>query len=95
MFIRYPDLPELPWDLQQNEDIRQWHKELQEWWSAVKDELEQRDKLAIYGAANATPWQLTSITPAYVFAPTSATDTYTADRLATLIQDLQTKGVVS
>jgi hypothetical protein len=96
-FIRYPDFPDLPFDLQQNPDVVEYHDNLRLWWGSLKDELEARDKATLYGAANAEPWQLVAVTAVvtHTFAPASATDTYTANRLATLIKELKDKGIVS
>lgn len=95
MFIRYPELPELPYDLQDDPRVREYHRLLREWWGAVINELEVRDRGTFYGAAGVSVYSLTSVSAIRDFNPGGGSDSYTANRLATLLYDLQQKGIIS
>jgi hypothetical protein len=89
-FTRYPDPPRLE---SLSDDDRE---SFSLWWGDVVQELEQRDGLSFFGAANVSVYTVTSALNSRALpASVSATVTATHDVLSTLINDLQSKGIIA
>lgn len=89
---KYPDFPPIPSNLPK--EISIYMNALNDWWSQVKNLLGEKDQKTFEGAAGKVQWNITSSPYSYTFDRTLATDTYTADRLATLLQDFKEKGII-
>jgi hypothetical protein len=89
-FTRYPDPPNL-------ESLSDDDREIFSlWWSEVVQELDQRDALSFFGAANVSVYTVVSSLQSRALpASVSATVTATHDVLSTLINDLQSKGLIA
>ena len=88
-FLRYPQFPRVP----NLNPIQQ--RTLEEWAASLILELETRDKSTLFGAANATPFVLTSTSVQRSLNVQTATTSTVAAVLGTLIADFKAHGDLS
>ena len=90
---KYPDFPEMPHDA--TPGMQALYYRMSEWWAQTKLTLSERDQKVFEGSAGKEPWGITGVSVIHKIDVTSATDTYTANRLGVLLQDLKAKGIIS
>jgi hypothetical protein len=92
MALRLPDFPSRP-DTK-NKELIVWWERLESWWGGVQQELDSEFSKSFQGAASKEAYMLSNVSINRSFTPTSATDTYTATALVTLLNDLREKGII-